>query len=88
MGCVARAEGGQTMTRIFCVISTLILAVTIGGVSTAQAHSAKACERQIKLYQKGCRFSPTALLLGACVVKETLKACKDPKKHRKVFHGK
>ncbi|MDH3580383.1 MAG: hypothetical protein OEM91_07125 [Hyphomicrobiales bacterium] len=74
------------MTRILIAVSFLMMAMTTGNVSPAQAHSAKACERQIKLYQKGCRFSPTALLLGACIVKETLKACKDPKKHKKAFH--
>lgn len=74
------------MIRTVFVISAICAGLAIGGIPAAQAHSAKQCEKQIKSYKGLCKFSPTAFIFGMCVTKETLKACKDSKKHKKTFH--
>lgn len=75
------------MKHFSLVLASLSLVTLIGTAPAAQAHSARQCEKQIKTYQMGCKFSPTARLAGMCIVTETFKACRDRKTHKARFHN-
>ncbi len=74
------------MKHFSLIVAGVGLAALIGGTSTAQAHSAQACVKQIKAYRTACKFSLTARVAGMCIVTETLKACRDRKQHNQKFH--
>ena len=74
------------MKYLSLIAAGLGLAVLIAGAPVAQAHSTKQCKKMVKSYRTACKLSPTARLVGMCIVTKTLKACSDPKKHDDTFH--
>ena len=74
------------MKKLSAVLAALYLAAMLGGISGAQAHTAKACVKELKTYAAGCKFSPTAWILGFCKNKKAQAWCKDKKMHEEKFH--
>lgn len=74
------------MRKLSILFAGLYLAVMLGGIPGAQAHSAKACQQEIKAAGTMCKFSPTAWILGMCKNKKVLQWCSDKKKHDDKFH--
>ena len=77
---------GDTMKKLSLLFASLYLAAMLGGISGARAHTAAACEKELKNYSKMCVFSPTAWLLGFCKNKKAIAWCSDKKMHAKKFH--
>ena len=74
------------MKKIGLLLASVYVAAMLGSSSGAQAHSAKACVKELKAYAATCKFSPTAWLLGFCKNKKAQAWCKDKKMHDKKFH--
>lgn len=64
-------------------VTGLALAFT---AQTVRAHSAQQCLKELQTYAAGCKFSPTAFLLGFCKNKKAQKWCSDKKLHDDKFH--
>lgn len=74
------------MKKLSILFAGLYLAAMLGGISSAQAHSAQACQKEIRTASLLCKFSPTAWLTGMCKNKKVLQWCSDKKKHNDKFH--
>lgn len=74
------------MKQFAILFAAAYIATTLGATSGAQAHSAKQCIKELQAYAAGCKFSPTAWLLGFCKNKKAQKWCSDKKLHDKKFH--
>ena len=74
------------MKKLSILFAGLYLAAMIGGISGAQAHTAKSCVKELQSYSKMCKFSPTAWILGFCKNKKAQAWCSDKKKHDQKFH--
>ncbi len=75
------------MKKLSIVFASLYLATMIGGISSAQAHSAETCKKELQTYAKFCPFiSPTMWLLGLCKNKKAIAWCSDKKMHAEKFH--
>ncbi|GAB4237248.1 MAG: hypothetical protein Kow0032_22890 [Methyloligellaceae bacterium] len=75
--------------RFSAVALAAAIAFGAGSLATAplaHAHSVEKCKKQVRNYKKLCKFSPTALIMGMCATKKTLKWCSDKKLHEEKFH--
>lgn len=77
---------GYIMRKLGILFAGLYVVAMLGGISSAQAHSTKACQQEIKAAGTLCKLSPTAWLTGMCKNKKVLQWCSDKKQHKKKFH--
>ena len=74
------------MKKMSAVFAGLYLAAMLGGISTAQAHTAAKCKKELQTYAKMCKFSPSMFILGFCKNKKAQEWCGDKKMHADKFH--
>jgi len=79
-------QWGHTMKKLSILFAGLYLAAMLGGISTARAHSAAQCKKQLQNYAKMCKFSPSMWILGFCKNKKAQAWCSDKKMHAEKFH--
>jgi len=74
------------MKKLSIVFAAAYFAVLVGGIASAQAHSAQQCKKELQSYATMCKFSPTAWILGFCKNKKAQTWCSSKKEHDKKFH--
>lgn len=74
------------MKKLAFVVAGAYLAVSLGTVTVARAHSTQQCKEELKTYASMCKFSPTAFILGFCKNKKAQQWCTDRKLHDEKFH--
>jgi len=74
------------MKKFGVLIAAVYIAATFSMVSDTKAHTAKQCVKELQTYAAGCKFSPTAWLLGFCKNKKAQQWCSDRKLHDDKFH--
>ena len=74
------------MKKLCLLFAAAYVATTLGSISSAQAHAAQKCVKELQTYAAGCKFSPTAWILGFCKNKKAQQWCSDKKLHDEKFH--